>query len=143
MPRRAGWAPRLGVLPRRVSARRGLKPRLAQEAAWKRAERLWTASSAELKTSGPPDQTLALVALGSQLVGLRVNRGLSTLTRMSLTFSGMPWRMWGIGSEDEPSASTSAVSGSIRSASWVTTVPASKGPAIAGTLATTLKGAPL
>ena len=48
----------------------------------------------------------------------------------------MPAMMWGIGSEVAPSTETSAVSGSIRRAWRTTTVPRSKGPALAAVIET-------
>ena len=90
----------------------------------------------------PSPQIVEEAAKGSQLVGLRVNSGWSADTRTSRTFSGMPLRMWGIGSEAEPSTSPTWVTGLRRSASRTTIVPASKGPATAGTIATALIGSP-
>ena len=55
----------------------------------------------------------------------------------------MPLRMWGIGSEAEPSTSPTWVTGLRRRASRTTTVPASKGPATAGVIATAEIGSPL
>ena len=54
----------------------------------------------------------------------------------------MPLRMWGIGSEAEPSTSPTWVMGLRRSASRTTTVPASKGPATAGVIETAESGSP-
>jgi hypothetical protein len=96
-----------------------------------------------LKTSAAEPKTWATVWKGSQLVGFRVKSGRLAKTRRSLTFSGMPSRMWGIGSEAAPSTSTWALEGFRFRPTRVTIVPTSKGPATAGTIAATLKGAPL
>ena len=54
----------------------------------------------------------------------------------------MPSRMWGIGSEPAESIETWAVRGSIRIAERITTVPRSKGPTMAESIATTESGEP-
>ncbi len=62
---------------------------------------------------------------------------------MSLAWTGIPWMMWGIGSELVASMKTSAVSGSMRKACLITTVPTSKGPTTPEVIATIESGAPL
>ena len=62
--------------------------------------------------------------------------------RMSRRCSGMPSRMWGIGSEPAESIETWAVCGSTRIAERMTTVPRSKGPTLAESIATTESGEP-
>ena len=54
----------------------------------------------------------------------------------------MPARMWGIGSEPAESIETCACAASTRIAERTTTVPRSKGPTRAGSIATTEKVEP-
>ena len=61
---------------------------------------------------------------------------------MSRKRSGKPERMWGIGSEPAESIATWAVCRSILIAERITTVPRSKGPTLAESIATTEIGEP-
>src|SRR5664279_3402361 len=104
----------------------GLNGRVAQPAAWKRLE-----SGA---CAPPIEVTVALMAFGSQLVGLNVKPGRSRVTSTRLILRGMPLRIVGKGSE---TSVTCASVGSMKSAWRITTVPRSNGPATAGTMTAT------
>ena len=127
----AGCLPRF-VPPLRRSVIFGLKPRPVHSASWKREERLATWPRVEV--SRP------LTAITLQEVPVRVKSGLSRLTSTVRTSSGMPCRIEGIGSE---TAVISAVLELTWAAIRVTTVPRSKGPAVAGMIVARLSGAPL
>ncbi len=79
------------------------------------------------------------MASGPQLVGLSVKslRSMSTSTERMLSWA--PPKTLGIGSE---TARIWAVSGSTNSATLTTTVPRSKGPAVAGVTTARERGAP-
>ena len=78
--------------------------------------------------------------IASQSDGLSAQPSWSIFTAIERTSSGMPCRMCGIGSE---TAFTCAVTGSMYSAVRTTTVPRSKGPAVAGVTIARESGAPL
>ena len=84
--------------------------------------------------------TCAPTLMGLQLVGLNVNPGRSTLTRMSLILTGIPLKICGNGSVTTVAC---AVSGSTYSALLTATTPRSYGPTTAGVITTRLNGAPL
>ena len=81
----------------------GLKPSESQPPTWKGL--VSGASDAELEVA------VAVIAIGSQEVGLRVNSGRPNFTATERRSSGIPSRMLGNGSE---TALTWAVSGSTR-----------------------------
>src|SRR5260221_8958998 len=74
---RAGWAPRL-VPPLRLSESAGLKPRLAQSAAWKGVDTVTGRSSASEPKFRPEPKTVEAVEVRLQLVGFKTNSGPST-----------------------------------------------------------------
>src|ERR1700710_689770 len=79
----------------------------------------------------PPPASAAVAADLSQEVGFRVNSFLLRSIAIDLMLSWLPPKTSGIGSE---TAVTWVDSGSTNSATLTTTVPRSKGPAVAGVI---------
>ena len=90
--------------------------------------------------SEPPPRITPLVISFAQLVGLIVKLGLLVLTSIERMLSLAPPKTSGIGSD---TGRIRAVSGSTKRATRTTTVPRSKGPAIAGVSTASESGAPL
>ena len=109
----------------------------SQAGVWKGAEAVKELQPTK-RPDSPPPFSVAVDCNFAQLVGLRVNSLRLRLSSIDRMLSWAPPKTSGIGSE---TAVTCVVSGSTKRATRTTTVPRSKGPAVAGVITARERGA--